>query len=78
MWQYYQLISLHHRPDPVSSSCLTLDVEPGPGLQSLPLAHGSVPDGAPEAGAVLLLAREDGEDAGGETVSGEGPTLERV
>ena len=32
-------------------------MKPGPGLQSLPLAHGPVPDGAPEAGAVLLLER---------------------
>ena len=57
------------------SQNLTFDVEPGGSLQPLSLSHGPVPDGAPVAGAVLLLAREYGEDAGGETVGGECPTV---
>ena len=50
---------------------LTFDVKPGGGLQPLSLAHGSVPDRTAVAGAVVLLAGEEGEEAGGEAAPGD-------
>ena len=61
-----------------NSRMLTFDVKPGGGLQPLSLAHGSVPDSAPVARAVVLLARQDGEEAGGEPARGLGLTLQRI
>ena len=53
-------------------------MQPGGGLQPLPLAHGSVPDSTPVAGPVLLLAREDGEVAGGQPAPGLALALQRL
>ena len=53
-------------------------MQPGGGLQPLSLAHGSVPHCAPVARAVVLLARQDSEMAGGEAAPGLGLTLQRV
>ena len=61
-----------------NSRMLTFDMKPGGGLQPLSLAHGSVPDSAPVARAVVLLARQDGEEAGGEPARGLGLTLQRI
>ena len=57
---------------------LTFDVKPGGGLQPLSLAHGSVPHSAPVARAVVLLARQDGEEAGGQPAPGLGLTGQRL
>ena len=53
-------------------------MKPGGGLQPLSLPHGPVPHGAPVAGPVVLLAREDGEVAGGHPAPGLALTLQRV
>ena len=39
---------------------LTLDVDPGGGVQPLSLAHGAVPDRAPVAGPVIFLQLDGG------------------